>query len=366
MNKAISTNQNYLPKTLEEAIIIIQELRKEISIIQQQLAILLRDKYGKSSEKQVIIENIPPDNNDSTTDTKTADPEAEETEPLLQTVASYTREARNGHRKIPANLARERIEYKLSDLMCPCGCGAQLHKIGEVITEQLEIIPSSLFVIQHVRFKYAGCINKDKVITAAMPNQPIDKGFAGPGLLADVLIKKYDDHLPLYRQSEIFARTGIKLSRNTLGDWVMQSADILAPLVQAMKPDLLSSPKLHTDDTTIPVLKEEGGPTITGRLWGYCGCLPSCIIYEYSPDRQQKWPIEFLKDYKGYVQADAYPGYDKLFFPTKTMGCRSYLMLNDSQIQMSNEKWIDFIQKDLKNNKIEKTVNIYRYDVNAN
>ena len=189
MKKTINTDQNHIPKTLEEAIPIIHELRNNLSIIQQQLDTLLRSKYGKNSEKLTIDEISTNMQSEDFSDTG-------ETEPLLQIISSYTREVRNGHRKIPANLKRERIEYKLSDLTCPCGCGNKLNKIGEVITEQLEIIPAVLFVIQHVRFKYAGCAHQDKIITAPMSNQPIDKGFAGPGLLADVLIKKYDDHLP--------------------------------------------------------------------------------------------------------------------------------------------------------------------------
>lgn len=305
VEKAINIDQNYLPKTLEEAIIIIQELRNDLSIMKQQLAVLLRDKYGKSSEKQLPEEcqlNLFAENESS----------EETAEDQVETI-TYTRTKRNGHRNIPDTLPRVRIEYELPDLTCPCGCGNQLHKIGEVITEQLEIVPAKIYVNEHVRFKYAGCAHQDKVITAAMPNQPIDKGFAGPGLLADVLVKKYDDHLPLYRQSEILARHGIDLSRKTMCDWVMQCADLLNPIVEAMKPDLLTSPKIHTDDTTIPVLQKSGGTTKTGRLWVYSGCKPPCIIYEYSPDRQQIWSMEFLKDYRGYLQADAYTGYDKIY-----------------------------------------------------
>ena len=311
MEKAINKGQNHQPKTLAEACQIIAVLQNNLRILeqkydtlQQQMAVLLRGKYGKSSEKQLpeecqlnlFAEGETPEDAEEPTETIT-----------------YTRSKRNGHRNIPDTLQRVRIEYKLPDLICPCGCANKLHKIGEVITEQLEIVPAKIYVNQHVRFKYAGCAHQDKVITAPMPNQPIDKGFAGPGLLADVLVKKYDDHLPLYRQSEILARHGIELSRNTMCDWVMQCADLLSPIVEAMKPDLLASPKIHTDDTTVPVLKEGGGTTKTGRLWVYCGCEPNCIIYEYSPNRQQIWSIEFLKDYHGYLQADAYPGYDKIY-----------------------------------------------------
>jgi transposase len=324
------------PKTLAEAIQIIEALKTNLQILeqkyealQQQMNNLLRSKYGKSSEKQ-----SPPEEDNSL-----AENEPSESIENNETI-TYTRKKRNGHRNKPDTLQRIRIEYLLSDLTCPCGCGNQLHKIGEVITEQLEIIPAKIYIKQHVRFKYAGCTHQDKVITAVMPNQPIDKGFAGPGLLADVLVKKYDDHLPLYRQSEILARHGIDLSRKTMCDWVMQCADILKPLVDAMKPDLLSSPKIHTDDTTVPVLKEGGGTTNTGRLWVYYGCEPTCTIYEYSPDRKQKWAVEFLKDYHGYLQADAYSGYDKIYGAGQIIevACMAHARRKFFEIAQANNK----------------------------
>lgn len=300
--KQANYQRKYQPKTLSEAVQIIANLQHDLQRLQQQVALLLHDKFGHSSEKQPAI---------AATESAAAEPQPEEPEPVTE-VITYTRRKNKSHRQIPDNLARVRIEYTLPDLTCPCGCGRQLYKIGEVITEQLEVIPAKIFVLQHVRFKYAGCLHQDKVITQAMPNQPIDKGFAGPGLLADVLIKKYDDHLPLYRQAEILERHDIKIARSTLGDWVMQCADLLQPLVAAMKPTLLASPKLHTDDTTVPVLTKQGA-TKTGRIWVYCGCQPDCVIYEYTTTRQQKWAAEFLKDYQGYLQADAFPGYDPLY-----------------------------------------------------
>lgn len=335
MKKAKHKDQNYKPKTLVEAKQIISNLQHDLHILQQQVASLLRDKFGQSSEKQPIVTDTQPED--------VIDPEAteepEEPEPAIETI-TYSRKKRNGHRNIPDDLERVRIEYTLPDLTCPCGCGSQLHKIGEVVTEQLEIIPAKIYVIQHARIKYAGCLHQDKVITATMPNQPIDKGLAGPGLLADILVKKYDDHLPLYRQAEIFTRHGIDISRNTMGDWVMQCADILQPIVDAMKPDLLASPKIHTDDTTVPVLKKDGGVTKTGRLWIYCGCIPECAIYEYTPTRQQKWSMEFLKDYQGYVQADAYPGYDKLYASGRIIevACMAHARRKFFEIAKANEK----------------------------
>jgi transposase len=334
--------KNYQPKTLTEANQIIFFLQDKINTIEQQYAnlqhqisSLLRNRYGQSSEKlpDGMIQLSLLSKSDTSEDKIKEDAEKIET-------ITYTRKKRNNHHNIPDDLPKVRIEYQLEDLTCPCGCGNRLHKIGEVITEQLEVVPAKIYVKQHVRFKYAGCLHQNQVITAPMPNQPIDKGLAGPGLLADVLIKKYDDHLPLYRQSEILARHGINISKQTLCEWVMQCADILRPIVDAMKPDLFLSPKIHTDDTVIPVLEEGRDTTKEGRLWNYIGCDPPCVIYDYSPNRQQKWAEEFLKGYKGYLQADAYTGYDKIYanYDIVEVACQAHARRKFFEITQANKK----------------------------
>jgi len=309
--------QNTLPTNVQELhkiIIFLQEKNKTLSEqyanLQHQVLNLIRGQYGRKSEKlsdEYFVGDL--FSKEEISPKEAPEPETEQ--------ISYTRKkGRNGHRNIPSDLPRVRIEYKLSEeeLDCPCGCGKKLHKIGEVITEQLEIVPARIYVKQHVRFKYAGCVNEAKVLTAPMPNQPIDKGLAGPGLLADVIVNKYDDHLPLNRQSERLARSGIDISRKTLCDWVMRCADLLDPIVKVMREDLLSFPKIHTDDTKVPIQAEN--KTKEGRLWIYLGCgsqAPPTAVYDYTPDRKQKWALEFLQKYKGYLQADAYQGYDKLY-----------------------------------------------------
>jgi len=357
VEKTLNNQQNCRPKTLAEAnqiILLLQEdlqsqynknidqqariqiIEQQYENLQQQLLNLLRNRYGKRSEQ------LPGDMYQQSLLDDLDIPQKLEVAAAVVETATYVRKKRNGHRNIPDNLSRIRIEYKLEDLTCPCGCDNQLHKIGEVITEQLEIVPAKIYVKQHVRFKYAGCLHQNQVITASMPRQPIDKGFAGPGLLADVLVKKYDDHLPLYRQSEILLRHGIDISKQTLGDWVMQCADLLHPIVEAMKPELLSSPKIHTDDTVIPVLEEGRNSTKQGRLWGYLGVGPPCVIYDYSPNRQQKWAEEFLKDYKGYLQADAYTGYDKIYVDGNIIevGCMAHARRKFFDIVQANNKII--------------------------
>ena len=314
---SIQRSAEVLRRQIEELHLHNEQLHRHNDKLIFQIKNFINSKYGKKSEKnksgelpdgyvQLTLFSVA--EKDEAEVNGTVVPEVEQQETI-----TYTRKKRNGHRNKPKDLPIMRIEYQLEDLTCPCGCGNKLHKIGEVITEQIEIVPAKIFIKRHARFKYAGCANQNKVITAAMPNQPIDKGWAGPGLLADVLVNKYDDHLPLYRQSERLARHGIDISRKTLCDWVMKCADILSPVVEAMKPDLLSSAKIHTDDTVVPVQEKGKSKTKQGRLWVYMGCGPPCVIYDYSPNRQQKWVEGFLKNYQGYLQADAYTGYDKIY-----------------------------------------------------
>ena len=217
-------------------------------------------------------------------------------------------------KKLPADLPRTEIRYELSSAELICNlCNSTCHKIGEEIYEQLDIIPAKIFVKKHIKTKY-GCKNGCCVKAATMPIQPIPKGIPGPGLLAEVIVNKYQDALPLYRQSLRFKRHGIDIPDTTMCDWVSQTATLLKPLVELMRIELLNVSKIHTDDTPVPVLAK--GKTKQGRLWAYVAdgvsCNP-CTIYDYTPNRSQTAPQKFLGSFKGYLQADAYVGYDKLY-----------------------------------------------------
>jgi len=221
----------------------------------------------------------------------------------------------HGRTPLPALLPRRRVEHALPEERCTCtACGARLVKIDEETSEQLEYQPASLFVIEHVRFTYACRACEATVVTAEKPAAPIDKGRPGPGLLAQVVTAKYADHLPLNRQTEIFARHGVALPRQTLCDWVAAVADQLSPLYADLKAGVLASPIIHTDDTIVPVLDRERTDTREGRLWVYIGeGQPADIVYDYTPDRSRAGPLAFLRDFRGYLQADAYAGYDALY-----------------------------------------------------
>jgi transposase len=198
-------------------------------------------------------------------------------------------------------------------------CGGVLKQFGEDVSEQLERIPATFKVIRHVRPKFA-CTRCERVAQAPAPSRPIERGLAAPAFLAHVLVAKYADHLPLYRQVEMHAREGVDLDRSTLAGWVGASSQLLAPLVDALRDHVLSARKIHADDTPVPVLAPGNGKTKTGRLWTYVRDEPpagektaAAVWFAYSPDRNGEHPRAHLKDFKRALQADAYAGFHHLY-----------------------------------------------------
>ena len=194
-----------------------------------------------------------------------------------------------------------------------------MRQFGEDVSEQLERIPASYKVIQHVRPKFA-CGACEQVVQAPAPARPIDQGLPGPGLLAHVLVSKFADHLPLYRQSEIYAREGVDLCRSTLAGWVGAASELLAPLVDQITRHVLAGSKIHADDTPVPVLAPGKGKTKTARLWTYvrddrpAGYQTApAVWFAYSQDRKGEHPRQHLKGFRGALQADAYSGFHHLY-----------------------------------------------------
>jgi transposase len=226
--------------------------------------------------------------------------------------------ARPERKPLPEHLSREVITHAPSRDCCP-DCGGQLRQFGEDISELLEYIPDSFKVIRHVRPKFS-CTACDRVVEAPAPSRPIERGLAGPGLLAHVIVSKFSDHLPLYRQSEIYARQGVEISRSTLAGWVGGASDLLCPLVDAIQKHVLAGRKLHADDTPMPVLAPGNGKTRTGRLWTYVRDdrpageqTAPAVWFAYSADRKGDHPRKHLKTFKGALQADAYAGFHHLY-----------------------------------------------------
>jgi transposase len=242
-----------------------------------------------------------------------------EMEAAVEAVApATTPKVKPSRKPLPAHLPREVVTHHPEQDGCP-DCGEALRNFGEDVAEILEYIPANFKVIRHVRPKFA-CTGCERVVEAPAQSSVIERGLAGPGLLAHVLVAKYADHCPLYRQSEIYAREGVELDRSTLAGWVGASSELLAPLVEALRKHVLSARKIHADDTPVPVLAPGSGKTKTGRLWTYVrderpageNTAPA-VWFAYSPDRKGEHPKVHLKNFKGALQADAYAGFHHLY-----------------------------------------------------
>jgi transposase len=304
-----------LPESVEELRALVLQQQAKIAradgIIEQlqaQLAWLKRQQFGRSSEKiDRAIEQL---------ELQLEDLE-ESTSARVATIAPAAEKIRPARRPLPDHLLREEVVHEPA---CSCpDCGGAMRWLGEDSSELLEYVPASFRVVRHVRPKLA-CTRCDRIVQSPAPSRPIARGLAGPGLLAHVLVAKYADHLPLYRQSAIYGREGVELDRSTLADWVGGASALLRPLVDALGKQTLAADKLHTDDTPVPVLAPGHGKTRTGRLWVYVrddrpagDPTPPSVLFQYSADRKGERPQDHLKSFRGFLQADGYAGYNKLY-----------------------------------------------------
>lgn len=286
----------------------------EIEKLTLQLARLRRMHFGQSSEKlgrsiaqlELALEDLEAAEGEQAT---TAEPDA----PPADADTKRTLP--------PDHLPREERVHEPDSGTCTCAqCGGALRRLGEDRARQLEYVPAHFKVVEHVRPKFS-CRRCEAIIQAPAA-LPIERGLFGPGLLAHLLVSKFDDHLPLYRQAEIFARLGLELSRSTLADQVGHAVRLLRPLIQAIETSVTGSAKLHADDTPVPVLSPGAGRTKTGYLWVYLrddrpwnGPSPPAALYRYSPGRGGEHPCGHLKDFQGALQADGYAGFNGLYEP---------------------------------------------------
>jgi transposase len=348
-----------LKAMLAEALAALRASRQEGDHLRLRVDQLLRRLFGRRSERvnpdQLLLFAEPPADEAVTPATPT---DAEET--------AKPRRKGHGRQQLPKHLPRDRRVYELSEAERLChSCGKARVVVGQEVSEQLDYEPASLTVIEHVRLTYAcPCCEKRRqagsqttlatpetaatpiseaelndpattvlipvtpmastFVTASRPPSPIARGLAGPGLLAHVIVSKFCDHLPLYRCERMLARFGVTLSRSTLCDWLAQSAALLRPLWELLKGRVQQSRVIQTDDTPVRVQAQEGAAAHQGRLWVQVGDAghPG-LVYFYSPNQEGQWPQAFLKGYKGFLQADAYSGYDALFATgaVREVGC---------------------------------------------
>ncbi|MEB0134598.1 IS66 family transposase [Actimicrobium sp. CCC2.4] len=219
---------------------------------------------------------------------------------------------------LPPELPREERILEPAETACP-DCGGHLKPLGEDVSEQLEILNTAFKVIRHIRRKKA-CACCDRIVQVPAASRPILRGVAGPGLLAHILVAKFADHQPLYRQSVIYARQGVEIDRSSMGRWVGACSALMAPLVDALRNHVMAGTKLHADDTTVPVLAAGHGQTKTGRLWTYvrddrsaASTVAPAVWFAYTPDRKGIHPQTHLAGFHGILQADAYAGFDAIY-----------------------------------------------------
>jgi transposase len=310
---------NALPNNLSLCHELIRELVEKLSKqerlnkqLQHRLEQLLRARFGPRSEKldesQLLLfarEYL-----------GLGEEREESEEPKVEQPEPEEKPRRRGHgRGKRMDVPRERIEHDLSEeeKVCPC-CGEMRVRIGEEISEELDYVPAQVKMLEHVRYKYACKHCGGELVTADKPSAPIEKGLPSPGMLAQVIVSKYVDHLPLHRQQQMFRRYGVDLSRTTLCDWMAASARVLEPLWESMRRGVLESGAVHTDDTPVAVRDGKRNKTRQGRVWVYIGdAAHPFTVFDYTPDRSRDGPVNFLRRYKGYLQADAYAGYDCIY-----------------------------------------------------
>ena len=289
----------------------------EVEKLQLIIKELMRNRYGARSEKldpdqlQLALEEIAQSLGAAQA---VVDPEA----PTDGKATGARKPPQRNRGALPLHLPRVEVVIDVEDKHCPC-CGGAMHVIGEDVAEMLDVVPAvyQVKVIRRPRYGCRGC--EGAIVQAPAPERPLTGGMATEALLAQVLVAKYSDHLPLYRQAQIFARHGIDLDRSTLANWVGRACWWLRPLAELLQGSILSSSKIFADDTPVPVLDPGRGRTKTGRLWSYArddrpwqGPLPPAVSYVYSENRQGVHPQSHLAAFAGVLQVDGYAGFKAL------------------------------------------------------
>ncbi len=292
----------------------------EAERLRVQIARLRHERFGRSSERlSGEIEQLELRLDEVLADIATSGGEAAAEDETASGPAPDEKGRRRGRKPLPENLPRRDVEH-LPNQGCACSaCGGALRRVGENVTEILEYRPGRFEVVRHIRPAFS-CRACETMAQAPMPSMPIERGRPGPGLLAHVLVSKYCDHLPLYRQSEIYARDGLDLPRGLLAGWVGKSAALVEPMAAFIGRHAMAGPRVHADDTPMPMLAPGRGRTQTARVWAYLrddrpfgGRDPPAVFYEFTPDRKGEHPQRRLRDFQGILQADAYAGFNALY-----------------------------------------------------
>lgn len=317
-------------ETLEISVAEYQQLRTDIRLLSEQVSYLKQQLFGTKRER--LIEHP---------ELFEREAEQEAPAPVIESkVAGHTRKRRHpGRNPFPEHLPREVVEVPLEEKEKTCSCcGAQKAGLPPEITRELERIPAKLFVREYHRQKCACRACGAEVTTAPAPSRPIEKGIAGPGLLAQVVVDKFADHLPLYRQEKRFGREGVKLSRKTLCGWLAQLNKYTSHVVAAMKGELLEGGYVQADETPVPVQKlEKPGKNHQGYLWVY-GRPAGPVVFDFRMSRAREGPVGFLGDYGGVLQHDGYEAYLHVTGPVTHVACMAHIRRKFWDAQKLGEK----------------------------
>jgi transposase len=287
----------------------LRQERRDKQELQRRLDALLRRSHPPGQQQGDADLPLP------YADQEVAPPEAPCDAPQQQPPSRRGRCRPHGRRRPDATMRKETRRYELTqaERLCP-ECGQQRKEIGVEVSNQYDYKPAEVFLIEHQRVKYACPCCQGEVAVAAKPAQPIAKGLPGAGLLAQIVVDKYQDHLPLHRSQQRFSRLGVAVPRSTMCDWMARAAALLTPLCQLLKEQVLGSKVLHTDDTTVPVRDEKLSSHRYGRLWTYIGDEDHCgVVFDYTATHARDGPATFLEGFEGFLQADAYGAYDGIY-----------------------------------------------------
>ena len=324
-------------------------LRERNALLEEQIRLYRAMLYGRKSEKNSEAEkNQLGLFNEAE---ETASVASLEEKPEEITVPSHTRQ-KSGRRPLPDDLPREEVIHDLKEEEKLCPCGSSLSRIGEEVSEKLDIVPARVRVIKHIRYKYAckGCEGVESiggaVKIAALPPQMIPQGIATEGLLAFILISKFADALPFYRQEKIFERLGVEIGRATMANWTIHVGQRCKPLIELLWREILSGPVINMDETPVQVLNEPGrANTSKSYMWVFRGgeIKQPAVLFRYDPSRSGKFLLKELEDYSGYIQTDGYQGYDVLGNRSGIihMGCWAHV----------RRKFVDVVKGRVKNEK---------------
>jgi transposase len=292
----------------------LNEYQAKIVALEERIRQLLQEYYGTRSEKHVEPQADNAFDEAQTTEDESAEIDAAEQE--IQIPAHTRKKCGGGRKPLPADLPRVEMVYTIEEAQKQCACGAVLTKISDERGEQLDIIPAKIQVLVHIRETFACKTCEDTIITAPVPLHPLPKSIASPGLLAHVMVCKYSDHLPLYRQERILQRIGVDIPRATLSHWLIKCGTLLTPLVEKMRKTMIGYDIAYADETPVQVLKEpERAAQTSSRMWYFAGGAPEehCAIYQYHTTRKGEIARDFFDGFNGYLHCDAYSGYDALF-----------------------------------------------------